>query len=189
VNERQWVESLIKPLRKALNRSDRQVIEVRTSQRLRYTSQVYEYQGDEPSSLDAQLYETDLLFCDLLPEGRWIPRVVVECKLKTINTHESLAYSAKAATHKNVHPYLRYGMLIGQRRHGGIPRRLIKHGAHFDFLVMWTGRRATGPAFRNFCQLIDEEIEASRALQRVLSTRRSRLSERYQTFHRPLLLK
>lgn len=130
----------------------------------------------------------DLLFSDLLPGNRWIPRVVVECKLKSINTHESLAYSSKAATHKKVPPYLRYGVLIGERRRGGIPRRLIKHGAHFDFLVMWPGMRAAGPAFRDFCRLIREEIEASRTLQRVLTTRRGMLDRAHHILHRPLRL-
>ncbi len=189
MNERQWVDTLVEPLQTTLNR-DRPspAIGVVAGRHLRYTSQIHAYQGDDPAESDAQRYETDLLFFDTLPDDRWVPRVIVECKLKSINTHEALAYSSKASTHKQVHPYLRYGMLIGQRRHAGIPRRLIKHGTHFDFLVAWIGRPTAGPPFRRFCQLIGEEIEASRTLQCLLTTRRSRLDGQYQTLHRPLKL-
>ena len=44
-----------------------------------------------------------------------------------VTTHDALTYSTKAATHKHVHPYLRYGFLAGGIQ--TIPGRLIKHGA------------------------------------------------------------
>jgi hypothetical protein len=51
-------------------------------------------------------YQTDLLISERLDDGEdWTPRVVVEFKLGSVTTHDALTYSAKAATHKNVHPY------------------------------------------------------------------------------------
>jgi hypothetical protein len=40
-------------------------------------------------------------------------RVIVEGKTKGATTHDALTYSDNAATHTRVHPYLRYGMLVG----------------------------------------------------------------------------
>lgn len=48
-------------------------------------------------------YETDILVSERHTDGSWTPRVVVEVKLKTINTHTIIAYSQKAAAHKSVH--------------------------------------------------------------------------------------
>lgn len=49
-------------------------------------------------------YETDIPVFDRFAEGSWIPRVVIECKLKDITTHDAITYGAKAATHRAVHP-------------------------------------------------------------------------------------
>jgi len=56
-------------------------------------------------------HETDLLVVENLDEVKWTPRVVIEAKGNgAINTHDAITYSHKAATHRQVHPYLRYGL-------------------------------------------------------------------------------
>ncbi len=44
---------------------------------------------------------------------RWKPRVVVEAKLGKVTTNDAITYSQKASTHRAVHPYLRYGIMLG----------------------------------------------------------------------------
>jgi hypothetical protein len=69
---------------------------------------------------------------ELEAAAQWVPRVVVEFKLGSVTTHDALTYLAKAATHKNVHPYLRYGIIIGGLD-GPVPKRLVRHGHSFVF--------------------------------------------------------
>ena len=103
-------------------------------------------------------------------------------------SHDALTYSAKAATHKNVHPYLRYGVLIGAYRGKSLPVRLVKHGAHFDFMVTWSRRDTVGADFSRFVDLLAEEVSASRQLQDLLSTNRSSSRKTRYLLHRPLKL-
>ena len=64
-------------------------------------------------------FETNLcVFETVGSESVQIPRVVMEFK-KSLSTHDVLTYSAKAARHKQVYPYLRYGLVIGT---GVLPR-------------------------------------------------------------------
>ena len=66
----------------------------------------------------------------------WVPRVVVEFKLG-FTTHDALTYSAKAATHKNIHPYLRYGVVIARgKAREAISSKMMRHGHNFDFMLI-----------------------------------------------------
>ncbi len=67
--------------------------------------------GEEVQSTRTE-YQTDLLISDATEEA-WTPRVVVECKLGRVSTHDALTYSTKASTLQHPPPYLRYGILIG----------------------------------------------------------------------------
>lgn len=173
--EKQWVKSVAARLREPLSRNatENARIEVADGQKLPYLCQVYEYGQDGAIAPSISRYETDLLIKDELANGSWIPRVVVECKLGHVSTHDALTYSAKAATHKHVHPYLRYGILVGDLKNQALPGRLIRHGAYFDFMLSWAGAQPTDEEWKVFCQLVGEEILASRKLQELLTTNRS----------------
>lgn len=146
------------------------------------------YQGDGSSQTTNSRYETDILVIDLLDDQTWVPRVVVECKLGSVTTHDALTYSTKASTHKHVHPYLRYGIAIGNWGDGRFPPRLLKHGAYFDFMLIQSG---IAPSQQEWPYLIDTltaEVRASRDLQAMLArTLTSGLSPKL--IHRQLLLK
>ena len=58
-------------------------------------------------------FETDLCVFERKPSGVEIPRVVLEFKGR-ISTHDILTYSAKAKKHKQVYPYLRYGIVMSE---------------------------------------------------------------------------
>jgi len=135
------------------------------------------------------LYETDLLIFDIRKNGHWIPRVIVEGKLRGVTTHDALTYSAKAATHKHVHPYLRYGILLGEREHYAIPVRLVKHGTYFDFMIAWRAAEPKKNEWQAFTMLLGDEINASRAMLELLKTNRLSSRKKYHIFHKPLLFK
>ena len=80
--------------------------------KLPYAFEILDYKKDDVSSQNSLKYETDILIGEEIGE-RWKPRLIVEGKLAKISTHEAITYSNKAKTHKYVHPYLMYGILLG----------------------------------------------------------------------------
>jgi hypothetical protein len=185
--ERDWVEAVKKDIEVALKQ---QAIIVVTGFRLPYAFQVASYRGksdelatDDPEPMRNE-YQTDLLVAERLEGSKsWIPRVVIEFKFGSVTTHDALTYSAKAATHKNVHPYLRYGFVIGAYE-GQVPIRLIRHGQSFDFMVTLASTKLTTRDRNRLIQLIHEEVEASRTISRVLSGKSN-----IKLFHRKLELR
>ncbi len=72
-------------------------------------------------------FQTDLL----VKKTEAVPLVVVETKYAHFTTHDILTYSAKAARHKEIYPYLRYGLVIGGI--STIQKRFFTHNTDFDF--------------------------------------------------------
>jgi len=70
---------------------------------------------------------------DILIKNDKVPLVVIEIKLGGFSTHDVLTYSTKANKHKEVYPYLRYGLIIGEKTK--IDRRFFTHNTGFDFAI------------------------------------------------------
>ena len=162
--ERAWVETVKTDIEAALTAKD---IVVETGHRLPYAVYVANYRSksgelaEGDPVIKSHGYQTDLLIAERLsPAGDWIPRVAVEFKLRSVSTHDALTYSAKAATHKNAHPYLRYGIVIGGYN-GPVPKRLIRHGHHFDFMVTLASEKLTDVDRERLVQLLRDELKAS----------------------------
>jgi hypothetical protein len=173
--ERVWVETVKADITEALARQD---VTVETGRRLPYAMHVLAYENREgepalakPTKTETHGYQTDLLIAERTSESaQWIPRVVVEFKLGSVTTHDALTYSAKAATHKNVHPYLRYGIVIGNHN-GAVPRRLIRHGHQFDFMLTLPSERLSAADRRRLVELLEEEVSASQRIDALLKER------------------
>ncbi|WP_162917259.1 hypothetical protein [Dongia deserti] len=172
-SEREWVETIRSELEKAI-RDQRLAIE--TQRRLSYASNVVTYRGslespnlDDPTPPANHGYHTDLLISERVVAGEspeWAPRVVVEFKFSSVTTHDALTYSAKAATHRSLHPYLRYGIIVGNYD-GPVPKRLIRHGQQFDFMMTLGSDQLTPPERKQVIDLLSGEIEASRMLSKL----------------------
>ena len=190
MSEKAWVKSLVACVQQGLHskRNGDARIVVKAGVRLPYSGEIQEYAADGTPDIDTRKYETDLLVRDETDDGRWLPRVVIEFKLGSTTTHDALTYSTKAATHKHVHPYLRYGILLGDRKELGLPGRLVRHGAYFDFMVAWRSRQPTSGEQKDFCGLLLEEVKASRKLQQLLATSRKSDRTKYNLLRRPLIL-
>jgi hypothetical protein len=106
--------------------------------------------------------------------------------LKKVTTHDALTYSAKASSHRAVHPYLRYGFLAGGRTDYALPARLIRHGQQFDFMISWNEMKASPTEWKSFCSLIVEEAEASRKMQLLLTDNRSVNRIKHSNIHKPM---
>lgn len=189
MTEIKWVKSIVGGLETRLRRFDK-TIRVVDGHRLSYANEVLTYGKDnKPDKQSSVGYQTDVLIYEELADGTWKPRVVIEAKLRSVTTHDAITYSQKAAAHKNVHPYLRYGILIGDRKHDPLPGRLFRHGQHFDFMFSWKGVRSDQKEIKNLIDILKDEIEASRTLDEIMFNSRLKDRERFTSLHKPLLLK
>ena len=108
-------------------------------------------------------FQTDLCIFEQKTESVAIPRVVLEFKTK-ISTHDVITYSAKATKHKQVYPYLRYGIVASD--HTAVPGRLFAHNESLDFCASVGGLK--GSKLREFFAfLLAAEAQASRRLEAI----------------------
>lgn len=185
--ERLWANGVASKLHLAMATADTSLV-VEAGRKLLYANEVVDYTS-AGNQIDARIqwFETDLLVREVEGET-WKPRVVIETKLRSVTTHDAITYSQKAVLHRQVHPYLRYGILLGDRLHYPLPGRLFRHGAHFDFMTSWVGQAPTPGEFERLLTLLLEEVAASRQLEEILKDSRSRSRNRYTTLHRRLSL-
>ncbi len=81
-----------------------------------------------------------------------------------ISTHDVLTYSAKATKHKQVYPYLRYGIVASAI--ATVPGRLFTHNESLDFCACVEGLE--GKKLSDFfAELLAAEVEASRRLEAI----------------------
>jgi hypothetical protein len=108
-------------------------------------------------------FQTDLCVLEQIESDVQIPRVVLEFKTR-LTTHDVLTYSAKARKHKQVYPYLRYGLVIGSE--ATIPGRFFTHNESLDFCVAAASYKANR-LHELIARLLREEVEASRELEKI----------------------
>ncbi len=188
MTEKEWVKSIIAEIENFLRQTN-DTIRVVDGHKLSYTSEVLSYGQDyKPDKQKSMGYETDILIYEQLDDATWKPRVVIEAKLIRVTTHDAITYSQKAQSHKYVHPYLRYGILIGDRDYHPLPGRLFRHGQHFDFMLSWKSMQADTKEMEKLINIINDEIQASKTLDEILFNSRSNRRDKFTSLHRPLIL-
>lgn len=100
---------------------------------------------------------------DLLIKKNNIPLLVVETKFGGLTTHDVLTYSAKAVRHKEIYPYLRYGLAVGNLEI--IPNRFFTHNVGFDFALAINDVKKLS----SFLRLIRTQIENAETLLKTLN--------------------
>ena len=135
-------------------------------------------------------FETDLAIIERSSkDGSWRPRVIVEAKIMSVSTHDAITYSTKAAAHRSVYPYLRYGVMFGKPRKLPLPGRLYRHGAQFDFMISFRNFRPSDAEMVSLTKLLCSEVEASRTMEKLLFENRKQDRDRYTILHRKLEVK
>lgn len=125
MREVEWVKTFAPTVEVRLQLADKSLA-VSTGRKLPYANEIRAYVDTKIYDSDFMAYEADLLVTENIEDGIWIPRIIVEAKFGgSITTHNAITYSHKAFTHRQVHPYLRYGILIGERKHYPLPGRLL----------------------------------------------------------------
>ena len=113
-------------------------------------------------------FQTDICVFETVSPDLSIPRVALEFKGK-LTTHDVLTYSAKARKHKQVYPYLRYGLLLSKETR--IPGRFYRHNEALDFCIAVgeLEQRGTRDSIRGVLQ---SEIAMSRILESIAFDRK-----------------
>ena len=186
MNEADWVERIAAEL-KGQQWLEQDGLALRTGLKIAYGCEIRSY-GPQPETQIIS-FETDLAIIETAEGGRWKPRVVVEAKLGSVTTHDAITYSQKAVSHRAVHPYLRYGIMLGNRKHYPLPGRLYRHGAHFDFMISFRGVESVEFETAMFVELLKGEVAASRTLEKVLYESRRKGRAHYILLHRQLQVK
>jgi hypothetical protein len=108
-------------------------------------------------------FQTDLCVFEKKPNDIKLPRVVLEFK-PGISTHDVLTYSAKARKHKQVYPYLRYGVVV--RNEVVVPRRFFLHNDSLDFFAALGNMK---PEERSdfLKRLIKREVATSKRMEKI----------------------
>ena len=132
----------------------------------------------DEESLCETSFETDLVVYEKL-DKKIIPRVIIESKVGTVTTHDAITYSHKAMYHKNVIPFVRYGIMLGNREKYPLPGRLFRHGTNFDFLFSFVDYQPTNKELDVFIEMLKKEILYSHKIEEILFNSRSRNRKRY----------
>lgn len=188
VNENKWMSLVLSMINTKLLQKGQKNLAASQGRKLPYAFEVLAYEDRTPTQKNMIAYETDILIYETIGSNEWKPRVVIEGKLGSVTTHDAITYSQKALTHKNVHPYLRYGIILGNRKHYPLPGRLFRHGAFFDFMLSWKAIDPSDEELNRLITLILDEVEASRNLDEILFNSRNPNRARYTLLHRPLKL-
>jgi len=192
MTEKDWVENIKELLEQSLSSNFR----VSTQCRLPYAREIMTYvkTGDDvlfaEGHQESQRFATDLLIYEEAQE-QIKPRIIIEAKYSNrLNSHDAIVYSHKAAQHKAVTPYLRYGIMLGgMGQHHPLPGRLFRHGGNFDFMVSFKAVELTSKEKDSLVELINSEWRFSKQIEEMFSESRSRKRERYFMLQNTLSLK
>ena len=188
MSEKEFVEDIAAIITPLISEQGRYEIDV--GFKLAYSFEAKEYCGREVNLEELIEYETDLIVREFIDrtKNQWIPRVVIEAKFSSVTRHDVITYSQKAHDHKTVHPYLRYGIMLGYREHHSLPGRFFRHGSHFDFMISFVQKSPSQEETDLFVALLQDEIRASQDLEKMIYDTSKQSRSRYNLLQRKLVL-
>lgn len=159
-----------------------------TLRKVPYAQEILSYDLNfKESNEHVTSFETDLLIYEKC-EDLIKPRVIIEAKIDTVTTHDAITYSYKAQSHKNVTPYIRYGIMLGNRKHYPLPGRLFRHGTNFDFMISFKDYELSEYEKSAFVKLIKKEISYSKSIEEMIYESRSKDRRKYFILQKELKL-
>lgn len=186
MTENEWTQSICDKLQDFLSKKS---LYADTLKKIPYSQEIMHYTEDwKPEYPDPTRFETDLVIYEK-KDGMNIPRVIVEAKLGKVSTHDAITYSYKAEKHKNITPYLRYGIMIGDRQTYPLPGRLFRHGTNFDFMFSFTGVEPNDLEWDTFTKMLIKEVSYSRTMEKMLHENRNKDRKHYYMLQKQLVVK
>ena len=178
MKENDWTKSICELLQKQ-DLGDNIYIDV--LKKIPYAFEISSFNRDwevESENFRETSFETDMVIYEKYND-RIVPRVIIESKVGTVGTHDAITYSHKAMYHKNVIPFVRYGIMLGARETYPLPGRLFRHGTNFDFLFSFVDYLPSEKEVSTFVEMVKKEITYSRQIEEILSNSRSPNRKRY----------
>ncbi|TQE88296.1 hypothetical protein [Ureibacillus terrenus] len=184
MRENEWTNSIKKLLQEA-NLGDN--IYFDTLNKVPYAQEILSYDLDFKKDKEHTMaFETDLLVFEKKESIK--PRIIIESKINSVTTHDAITYSYKAQTHKNVTPYIRYGIMLGNRKHYPLPGRLFRHGTNFDFMISFKGFVLSEYEKSILIELVKKEISYSRKIEEMIYESRTKNRKHYFLLQKELRL-
>lgn len=170
MNEKEFTIELVNRLRPRMD-----MYQVETHKSLLYTLHIDE-NGDilinlnadgEPKRGGGSGFEQDILIYEHV-DGKTtiVPRVAVEVKFRGVTTHDALVYSEKARRIRQIYPYIRYGMFLGDMEF--VPPRVLRLGTEFDFIVT-VGNPPGQNELPTLVDILLDELKTSHILGQILT--------------------
>ncbi len=121
-----------------------------------------------------QEFKVDILLQDPAPSNdkKPSPRLAIELKAGGVNTHDLLAYSAKANLHRALCGFLRYGIFVAGDSSRGVTAKWLWHGHEFDFMFGCKNDRPSPAELRKLEEIVAYEVGISRQLERWVNQKR-----------------
>ncbi len=186
MTENEWTASICKRVEKDVRGIG---LSADTLIKVPYSQEILQYDSEwNPEYMEPTKFETDLVIFEK-NDGMIVPRVIVEAKLGRISTHDAITYSYKADKHKDITPFLRYGIMIGNRGDSPLPGRLFRHGENFDFMFSFKATKPSKEEWESFIEMILKEVEYSRIMEEMLHNSRNKNRKRYYMMQKQLILK
>lgn len=186
MTENEWTKSISELLNKEFNKSG---LYVDVLKKIPYSQEILDYDENwNPNYMEPTRFETDLIIYEK-DDGKFIPRIIIESKLGNVSTHDAITYSTKAKEHKNITPFLRYGIMLGNRGEYPLPGRLFRHGTNFDFMISFKTTNPSKIEKEAFSELIKKEISYSKKLEEMLHNSRNKARKRYFVVQKQLITK
>ena len=104
----------------------------------------------------------------IVRENNNLPLVVLETKYKSLSSHEVITYSTKAIKHKEIYPYIRYGLVLGGKEF--IDKRFFTHNIGFDFAIA-ISKLSDERGLKKLISAVKDQIESAETLIRIFSRR------------------
>jgi len=181
VQEPEWVELVAKTVKPELAVLG-QSLDIQTQVKIAYGCEIRAYRYEKEPETEAIEFATDFIVVEDIDSG-WKPRVVVEAKVGSVTTHDAITCSQKAANHRSVFPYLRYGIMLGNRQHYPLPGRLYRHGTQFDFMISFRGYKPSAKELEAFRNVLIAELKTSQALENMIYESRRRDRDHHTLLH------
>jgi hypothetical protein len=185
MNESELKENLVEKIKNELEKKYPGKYEVNYDENLIYrviitkngsnSNVKLKYEPDDPQkpARGDYAFQTDILIKE---KSSGLPLVVIEVKSKQPSTHDILTYSTKAMKHKEVYPYLRYGIVIFGKT--TVPRRFFVHNLGFDFAIVLKDL-SDEAGFKKLVEIIEGQIKNSEELIKVFNDEKSSIESYY----------
>ena len=178
MKENDWTKSICELLQKQDLGNN---IYIDVLKKIPYAFEISSFDEDweiETQNFSKASFETDMVVYEK-SNGKIIPRVIIEAKVRRLTTHDAITYSHKAMCHKNVIPFIRYGIMLGARKTYPLPGRLFRHGTNFDFIFSFVDYSPSDLEVDKFVEMVKKEITYSRQIEEILFNSKSHNKKRY----------